>query len=90
MPAVSYVSGIGTLQIKWAGKLFLLEDYSKVVNFLPKIVLHTDDPPGPVVEACHHTSLHIGHVIAANMSEPQTSKLNCSYLYIPRGQNMVY
>ena len=38
----------------------LLEDSSKVVNFLLKVVLRADDPPGPVMETSHHISLHMG------------------------------
>ena len=37
----------------------LLEDFSKMVNFLLKVVLHVDNPSGPVVETSHHTSLHV-------------------------------
>ena len=38
----------------------LLEDSSKVVNFLLKIVLRADDPSGPIMETSHHPSLHVG------------------------------
>ena len=38
----------------------LLEDSSKVVNFLLKVVLRVDDPSGPVVETFHHTSPNVG------------------------------
>ena len=38
----------------------LLQDSSKMVNFLLKIVLLADDLSGPVVETSHHTSLHVG------------------------------
>ena len=37
-----------------------LENSSKVVNFLLNVVLHVDDPSGPVVETSHHTSFHVG------------------------------
>ena len=37
----------------------LLENSSKVVNFLLKVVLRADDLSGPVVETPLHTSLHV-------------------------------
>ena len=39
--------------------IVLVEDSSKVVNFLLKVVLHADNPSGPVVETSQHTSLHV-------------------------------
>ena len=41
----------------------LLEDSSKVVNFLLKVVQRADDLSGPVVETSHHTSLHVGRMM---------------------------
>ena len=41
----------------------LLEDDSKVVNFLLKVVLHADNPSGRVVETSHHTSFHMGRMM---------------------------
>ena len=45
----------------------LLEDSSKVVNFLLKVGLRIDDPSGPVVETSHHTSLHMGQMMRLEM-----------------------
>ena len=38
-----------------------------MVNFLLKVVLHVDDPSGPVVETSHHTSLHMGRMVGLEM-----------------------
>ena len=38
-----------------------------MVNFLPKVVLHADNPSGPVVEAFHHTSLHVPWMMGLNV-----------------------
>ena len=48
----------------------LLEDPSKVVNFLLKIVLHLSDPPGPIMETAHHTSLHVGRMMGLEVEIP--------------------
>ena len=45
------------------GIIVLLEDSSKVVNFLQKVVLCGDNPPGPVLEASHHMPLHTGQML---------------------------
>ena len=45
----------------------LLEDSSKVVNFLLKVVLRVDDPSGPVMETSHHASLHVGRMMGLEM-----------------------
>ena len=41
----------------------LLEDSTKVVKFLLKVVLRVDDPTGPVVEISHYTSCHMGQMM---------------------------
>ena len=41
----------------------LLQDCSKVANFLLKVVLCADDLPGPVMETSHHTSFHVGWMV---------------------------
>ena len=48
----------------------LLEDPSKVVNFLLKVVLHVDDPSGPIIETSHHTSLHKGRMMGLEVEIP--------------------
>ena len=45
----------------------LLEDSSKVVNFLLKVVLHADNPSGLVMEAFHHTSLHVPRMMGLDV-----------------------
>ena len=45
----------------------LLEDSSKEVNFLLKVVLHADNPSGPVVETSQHTSLHVPRMMGLDV-----------------------
>ena len=44
-----------------------LEDSSKVVNFLLKVVLCADDLSGPVMETSHYTSLHMGRMMGLDV-----------------------
>ena len=48
----------------------LLEDPSKVVNFLLKVVLHADDPSGPIMETSYHPSLHVGRMVGLKVEMP--------------------
>ena len=48
----------------------MLQDSSEVVNFLLKVVLCADDLSGPVVEASHHTSLHVGWMMGLKVKIP--------------------
>ena len=48
----------------------LLQDSSKVVNFLLKVVLCADDLSGPVMEAYHHTLLHVGWMMGLKVKIP--------------------
>ena len=41
-----------------------------MVNFLLKVVLCADDLSGPVVEASHHTSLHMGRMMGLKVKIP--------------------
>ena len=47
----------------------LLEDSSKVVNFLLKVVLHVDSS-SPVVKTSHHTFLHMGQIVSLEVEIP--------------------
>ena len=57
------MGGAEALQIKVCRVIVPLEDPTKVVNFLLKVVLCADDLSGPVVETSHHTSLHVGQMM---------------------------
>ena len=48
----------------------LLEDPSKVVNFLLKVVLFVDDPSGPIIKTSHHTSLHVSRMMGLKVEIP--------------------
>ena len=48
----------------------MFQDSSKVVNCLLKVVLRADDLSGPVVEASHHTSLHMGRMMGLKVKIP--------------------
>ena len=41
-----------------------------MVNFLLKVVLCANDLSGPVVEASHHTSLHVGQMVGLEVKIP--------------------
>ena len=57
------MGGAEALMDKVCRETVLLEDSSKVVNFLLKVVLRADDLSGPVMETSHHTSLHVGRMM---------------------------
>ena len=41
-----------------------------MVNFFLKVVLHIDDPSGPVVETSHRTSLLMGRMMGPHAEIP--------------------
>ena len=41
-----------------------------MANFLLKVVWCFDDPPGPVMEASHHTPLHMGRIMGLKVEIP--------------------
>ena len=41
-----------------------------MVNFLLKVVLHADDPSGPIMETSHHSSLHVGRMMGLEVEIP--------------------